>query len=515
MSQTTTLSQSQQNFVLVTAILASSMAFIDGTALNVALPALQRSLDLSASQLLWVVNGYTLFLASLILLGGSMGDVYGKKKIFLLGIILFTIFSIACGMAPNGEFLIIARALQGMGGALMVPGSLSIISASFPQGSRGKAIGTWSMFSAFTTILGPVLGGYLAGEGLWRAIFFINVPLGLACIIMLVVKVPEPARAKGHKLDWTGGLLATLGFCGLTYGFIEASEIGFQNRIIWFSIILGALLTILFVWYESKAKMPLMPLDLFKSSSFSGANAMTLFVYGALGAVLFFVPLNLIQVQGYPEQLAGLAILPFGGLIALLARTSGTLTDRIGARLPLIIGPVITGFAFLAFTLIGVTEGFKDFWTTFFPALALGGIGMGLTVVPLTTTVMNCVTEENTGIASGVNNTIARLAGVLALAILGATALLSFQDDLISSLQGNGLNEKQIAYMEVEATKLAEAAPREEWPAEIKETVSFQVKRSFVSTFNLVSIISAILCFLGALISWFFIRAKPKAVKLE
>lgn len=505
----------QEPFVLISAILASSMAFIDGTALNVAMPALQRSLDLDASELLWVVNSYNLFLAALILLGGSLGDIYGKKKVFLLGITLFTVFSALCGFSPNGQFLIVARALQGIGGALMVPGSLSLITATFPSETRGKAIGTWSMFSAMTTIFGPVLGGYLAELGLWRYIFFINIPLGIVSAYMLMARVEETTIVKGGKIDWWGATLATMGLFALTFGFLEASRVGFGGFLIWGSIILGTVSIVLFIWVESKVSQPMMPLALFRSSTFSGSNALTLFVYGALGAVLFFVPLNLIQIQGYPEDMAGFALLPFGGLIAILARVSGSWTDKVGAKLPLIIGPILTGLSFLLFTFIGLTDGPSDFWTSFFPALLLGGIGMGLTVVPLTTAVMNCVTEQNAGIASGVNNSVARLASVLTLATIGSFSIIYFQSDLGNRMDSLELSVEQEIYMEAEALKMGDAKADSSWPEDLSAAVNKGVKESFLSTFDIIAYLSALLCVLGALISWLYIQGKPEKIVLK
>lgn len=511
----TSLSKRQQNFVLVAAILASSMAFIDSTALNVALPALQRSLGLSAAQLLWVVNAYTLFLASLMLIGGSLGDLYGKRRVFLIGITVFTLFSAACGLAQSGTQLIIFRGLQGIGGALMVPGSLSIISASFPQDTRGKAIGTWSMFSAFTTVFGPVLGGYLAEAGWWRAIFYINVPLGIVSFLILLLKVEEPVRPKDKKLDWQGGLWATLSFAALTFGFIQASERGFQTWWIWSSLVAGVAFLAAFIWREATASKPMMPLSLFRSPTFAGANAMTLFVYGALSSILFFVPLNLIQVQGYAEGLAGLAVLPFGGTIALLSRLSGKWTDKVGARPPLIIGPLVTGCAFLGFSFIGLTAGAGDFWTSFFPVLLLGGIGMGITVVPLTTAVMNCVNESDSGIASGVNNTMSRLAGVLAIAILGSIAILQFQKDIHQKALHSSLSDEQVQHLDREAEKLAEASPAADWPAGMQEQAQSWIDHSFIDVFNLLAYITAALCFIGAIVSWIFIKGRPKKVQLD
>lgn len=506
--------QKQQTFVLIAAILASSMAFIDSTALNVALPALQNSLGLTAAQLLWVVNAYTLFLAALTLLGGSLGDVFGKRKIFLIGIVSFTVFSAACGLAQDGLMLIVFRALQGVGAALMVPGSLSIISAVFSQETRGQAIGTWSMFSAFTTILGPMLGGLLADAGLWRAIFWINIPLGVISFILLS-RIPEPVKSTGQRLDLWGALFATLSFAGLTLGFIEAGERGFDLWWIQASLVAGVVFLAAFVWREAKADHPMMPLALFRSSTFSGANAMTVFVYGALSGVLFFVPLNLIQVQGYDAAMAGLAVLPFGATIALLARVSGKWTDTVGPRLPLISGPLITGVGFLGFAFIGQTVGFSDFWTTFFPVLLVSGIGMGITVVPLTTAVMNCVADENTGIASGVNNTLSRLAGVLAIAILGALAIIQFQDHLMTKAGALDLGPSQLEYLSMEAEKLADTKPHPSWPASQVSATEVAVKESFLEVFGLIALISAVLCFLGAITSALMVRARPKTVSLK
>lgn len=508
------LDSRQRRAVLIAAILASSMAFIDSTALNVALPALQRSLELSGLQMLWVVNAYTLFLAALMLVGGSLGDYYGKKRIFGLGIFTFTFFSIVCGLSPSGDFLIVSRAFQGLGGALMVPGSLSLITASFPQKSRGKAIGIWSMFSAFTTILGPLIGGYLAQIGLWRGIFFINLPLGLVCGWLLWKQVPEPSLTKSIKLDWKGGVLASLGVFSLTFGFLEAGELGFQNFYIAMAILAGSLLLAAFLWHENKTQYPMLPLKLFQSKTFSAANGITMFTYGAMSTVLFFVPLNLIQIQGYTETQAGLAILPFGGVIALFSSISGKLTDNMGAKIPLIIGQTVTGLGILWLGTIGMTAGFEDFWSTYFPALATAGAGMGFTVVPLTTSVMNCVTERESGIASGVNNTIARLANVLFLALIGALALIYFRESLLDA-SAEKLPPQQQEYLAQAAQDLAETQPDPKWSTSTRNTVYQLVDLSFLRTFRWVSICASILCWLSVLISAFFVAGKPKKIKLE
>ncbi len=503
-----------QKLILTSAILASSMAFIDSTALNVAMPALQRSLSLSGSELLWVVNGYTLFLAALILLGGSLGDIYGKKRVFVFGIVLFTLFSALCGFAPSGEWLIISRALQGVGGAFMIPGSLSIISAAFPQKTRGTAIGTWSMFSAFTTLFGPVLGGYLASQGLWRYIFFINIPLGILSMFLLS-RVKEPAATTGQKTDWLGGTLITLSLSLLTYGFIEASEQGFGEMAIISSIGLGALLLVAFVFIELRVKMPMLPMRLFQSPTFSAANALTFLVYGALGAVLFFLPLNLVQIQGYREDMAGFALLPFAGLIALLARISGRWTDKIGAKIPLVVGPVITGVAFYSFSFIGITNGPAAYWGSFFVPLLVAGVGMGLTVVPLTTAVMNCVDDKSTGVASGVNNTITRFANVMTLAVLGSFMLLTFKASFMESLASGDFDQQELTALEKQADRLAEAAAPGDWPSEKQQVVKEKVQSSFLEAYHTICRIAGICCALSALLSYFFIKTNPRTVKLE
>lgn len=502
------LTRTQRTFVLITGILASAMAYIDSTALNVALPSLQRNLNLTATQLLWIVNIYTLFLASLILLGGSLGDNYGKKKVFLYGIIFFTIFSVICGLAPNGTFLIVARAFQGMGGALMIPGGLALVSSSYPKETRGKAIGTWSMFSAFTTVLGPVLGGWLASMDLWRVIFFLNVPFGLFCIIVLITKIPEPTPPKKLKVDWLGAFLVTLALAALMYGFLRASRLGFQNVEIIAAIVLGVLVLIAFVKWEKKAANPMMPLPLFASSTFSGANMVTLILYGPLSCILFFIPLNMIQIQGYQEYITGLAILPFGIFIAIMSRFSGNITDKYGPRLPLALGSAITGFSFFMYTFIGQSAGAQDFWFTFLPALMVGGLGMGLSVVPITTAVMNSVSESSTGIASGVNNTVSRISTVLVLATFGAIAILAFKADITDELKSK-LTATELEVITRESDKLAETKPPAHWPQAKKNIVTLSVKENFIEAFNLVSILCALMSFGGTVVALTMIRKQP------
>lgn len=501
------ISKTEQNATLIATILASSMAFIDSTALNVALPALQQDLNMKGSSLLWVVNGYALFLSALLLIGGSLGDQFGRIKIFKIGIIVFTGASVFCGLADSSLTLIIARCIQGAGGAMMVPGSLSIIVAVFPKEKRGMAIGTWSMFSAITTVIGPALGGWLAGQGYWRMIFFINVPLAIIALLVLT-KVQDRQELSSAKLDIAGAFFATLALVGITYGFIEAPNYGFQHPYIYGALTAGFVFFILFLITEQRAKMPMMPLHLFKSRLFSSTNAITFFIYGALGAVLFFLPLNLIQVQNYPAELAGLTVVPFGLLIAIFSRWSGQMADKIGTRFPLIIGPMLTAVGFYLFSLPDLTAGPRDFWTTFFPAIVVMGVGMGITVAPLTTAVMSAVPYERTGTASGVNNTIARTAGVVAIAVMGSLGLITFENSLKDRVKYIGLNEAAQQELQQEIPQLAEAKPPEEATPQQKEEVKEAVKFAFIDVFKQTTLLACILAGLSVLTSYLFIRKK-------
>src|SRR5262245_5184045 len=361
-------------WVLVATITASSMAFIDGAALNVALDALQRDLRATGVDLIWIINGYLLFLASLILLGGSLGDHYGRKRIFRIGIVLFSSASFVCGISPNTTILIAARMVQGVGGALMVPGSLAIISASFGPDERGKAIGTWSSFATITTLVAPALGGFLAGAGLWRAVFFINIPLALLSLYALT-KVPETRdEASPRRLDYPGTVLIALGLAGLTYGTIGLAQSNGASAFdpIPLTAVIGGIAAILgFVWVEARSDHPMVPLTLFKQRTFLGTNLDTIFLYGALSGTTLFLPLNLIQVQGYSADLAGLTLLPLLLLLASLSPIMGRLLPRTGPRLPMVLGPVLVGTAFILLSLPGLTNGPADYWTTYFPAIIL------------------------------------------------------------------------------------------------------------------------------------------------
>ena len=491
-------------WVLAATILGSSLAFINQSVVNVALPAIQSGLNASATEMQWVVNAYMLFLGALILAGGSAGDIWGRRRIFGWGIVIFTLASVGCGLARDTTQLVLARGVQGIGGALLVPSSLAIISASFPKEERGKAIGTWSGFSAITTAGSPILGGWLVDAVSWRWVFFVVVPIALATLALTVWKVPEStAQGDARGLDWWGALLATLGLGALTYGLIAASERGFGDPLVLGGLIGGVLGLGLFLWVEARRRSPMMPLGLWKSRTFSGANLLTLLLYFALGGLLFFLPFNLIQVQGYSATLTGAAFLPFALIMGVLSRWSGGLIDRWGAKKPLIAGPLVAAVGFALFALPGIGG---SYWTTFFPPMAVLGLGMALSVAPLTTTVMSAVDEQRAGVASGVNNAVSRVAGVLAVAALGLIAIQLFSgalDDRVAALDLAPAVERTV---EARSENLANLEIPAEASPSMQQAIERAVDESFVHAFRWIAWIAAGLATLSALCAWAMIE---------
>ncbi|HTX72994.1 MAG TPA: DHA2 family efflux MFS transporter permease subunit [Rectinemataceae bacterium] len=485
--------------VLAATILASSMAFIDGSALNVAMPVIQTSLSASGAELLWVANVYLLVLAAFILVGGSLGDRLGRKRIFLAGIVLFTLASSACGLSPSIRFLIAARTVQGFGGALMIPGSLSIISASVAAERRGRAIGTWSAATTLVTIVGPALGGVLSDLGLWRLVFLINLPLGIAAAFLTTgLSESRDAEATGG-IDVAGALLASLSLAALAYGFISAPSFGFADPRIVVSLAVGLLALFLFIAVERQSAAPMLPLSVFASRDFSGANVLTFFLYGALSAVTLFMSLDLVQVHGYSKTQAGLAFLPFAILLTLLSRWAGALADRRGPRLLLGLGPALTGAGFFLISMADPSAGPGNYWRSFLPGILLFGAGMGLTVAPLSSTVMGALPRRLSGTASGVNNAVSRAAGALAIAVLGSVALLVFSHELALAVASSGLDAGARAELLASARDLGATRPPPGLTSGAAESARRAVASSFAGAFRVVMLICSALALASSL----------------
>ncbi len=419
-------------WVLPATILGSSMGFIDGSVVNVALPAMQRSLETTFGTMQWVVNGYMLTVASLILLGGSASDRFGRRRMFLIGLVGFAAASLACGLAPSAIWLVAARLAQGVAAALLTPASLAIIGAAYSGEARGPAIGTWAAAGALTTALGPPLGGWLVDMVGWRSIFFINLPIG-AVAILLALKLPaDRGMEDSAPLDRSGAVLAALSLGLLSYGLVTLGEGQHLRAALAIAAALPA--AWLFLRAETRAQAPMMPLALFRNRDFSGANALTVLLYAALGGGLFMLPYLLIEVHGYSALAAGAAFLPFSVIMGLGSRWSGGLVERLGPRPPLIIGPAITA---AGYAILGFSGESANYWIGFFPGLTVVSIGMTISIAPLTTTVFDSAPEEKSGTASGINNAAARAGGLLAVAALGlafgASGASGVEDNTVAS----------------------------------------------------------------------------------
>lgn len=490
-------------WVLAATILASSMAFIDGTVVNVALPLIQRALNADAAGLQWVVESYALFLAALLLVGGALGDHFGRRRVFVIGVAVFAAASLWCGLSTSMPELIVARAVQGVGAALLVPGSLALIGANFSKEQRGRAIGTWSAATAMTMAFGPVLGAWLAETFSWPWIFFINLPVAAVVLLIALTRVPESGNGT-QPLDWPGAALATIGLGALVFGLIEAGRLGFGHLAVQAGLAAGVLALAGFVWHQLRAAGPMVPPDLFASPTFTGANLMTLLLYGALGGALFFLPLYLIQVQGYSATMAAAAFLPFVVLVSVLSRWSGALADRIGPRLLLIIGPAIAaiGFALLAVPGLGT-----DYWSEVLPGVAGIGLGMAVTVAPLTTAVMTSAGEAHTGTASGINNAASRIAALIAIAAFGLMVVSVTQGGLHERL-ADMLPPETVPY--VGQIKLAFGAV--DVPAALEndygDTIRALGKTAFAGAYRLTMGLAAFLALASAAIAWAMVRRR-------
>src|SRR4051794_27720039 len=434
MCPVTTAGQAQQpgalgtvrgRWLIAVTVLASGMAFLDGTAVNVALPSIGRDLGADLGDLQWTLSGYTLTLAAFILLGGSLGDRYGRRRVFLIGVCWFAVASLLCGLAQSPVQLVAARALQGVGGALLTPGSLSLIQSSFRHGDRGRAIGIWSSLAGIAGLIGPFLGGALVDLASWRLVFLINVPVAVVFVVVAPRHVPESRDGAHHgRFDYAGAVLGALALGGITYALIGAGTDPTRADVL-ASAVVGVLAGVAFVVRERRAFDPMLPPRLFRDRQFTGAKLSTLPVYGALGRYSLFFVLQLQDVLGYDATLAGAAILPSILVITLLSPRAGALAERIGPRIPMTVGPLIAAAGTL--WLIGV-DGSAPYWIEILPGSLLQGIGMGTWVAPLTATVLGAAPDAMAGVASGLNNAVARAAGLLAVAALPVAVGLSGSD---------------------------------------------------------------------------------------
>jgi len=475
------------------------MAFIDSTVVNVAIPALQATFQANIVDVQWVVEAYALFLSALILVGGVLGDRYGRRRVFLAGLTLFAAASVACGFSLSIRQLIIARSIQGIGAALLVPGSLAIISATFDEKSRGKAIGTWSGFTAITAALGPVAGGWLIQHASWRWAFFVNLPLAAAVFLISIRHMPETRSASVKRVDWLGAAVVIAGLGGVVNGFVESPNLGWSHPLVVASLIGGFACLMLFLFVEMRVDSPMVPLALFRSPSFSGANLLTFFLYAALGIFFFVFPMSLIQVHGFSSTQAATAALPMILLMSSLSRWSGGLVDRYGARIPLVVGPLIAaaGFALFASASVG-----GSYWKTFFPAFVVLGLGMAITVAPLTTVVMSSVDQDHAGTASGINNAVARVAGVLAIAVFGVVLVTSFSSHLNQSLAKISIPADKLQQIQASETRLAALTLPHGLDASTVKALQSAIARAFVAGLRLVILICAGLAAASGVFAW-------------
>ena len=477
--------QAQRRFVLIAAILASALGFIDGSILAIAMPALRADLGASLAEVQWISNAYALTLSALILAGGASGDRFGLRRAFVVGIALFIAASLACALSPNAGVLIAFRAIQGIGAAIMVPGSLAIIAKAYPKKERGRAIGIWAAASALTTALGPVLGGFVLstfGNGIWRAIFAVNLPLGLLSIYLLLTKVPADAATEKRSLDLGGAALATLAFGLLAYGLTAMNAEG-GGHMSGPSIAAGLVLLVVFIVFERRQREPMIDLSLFRIGAFAGANLSTFFLYFGLSANLFYLPMLLIAGWGLTTAEVGFIFLPLSASIALLSGPVGQWSDRIGPRFPIAAGSLVVAFAFAGLALL-THAGIHNFWTGTFPLMALMGLGMALVVSPLSTAIMTAVEDKDTGAASGINNAVSRIGGLIAVAAMGSLAAWVYSTVLDTSVRPGipGFGEAASAGLapELDATRVAAGD----------------------AAFATIAAVTALLCLLSSVIAW-------------
>lgn len=492
-------------WVIAAAALGSGMAFLDSTVVNVALPALQEGLGASGSQAQWVFGSFGLVIATLLLVGGSLGDRYGRRKAFVAGAALFGAASVGCALAADLGQLIAARALQGAGGALLVPGALAILGASFEGENRGRAIGAWDALSAIAFAAGPVVGGLLVEHVSWRAAFLIAPTLAVPAVVLAIRHVPESRDPGASRLDLPGAVLASVGLAGIVYGLIRLPSAGISDPAVLAAFAAGLAALAGFVAVERRGRRPMVPPELFRSRGFGGASLFTLLFYMAATGSLYFVPFLMVQVHGYSAVAAGSTFLPFVAAALLIGRFSGGLLSRYGARPLLVVASLAVGAGLLLFTAPGADGG--SYWTGFFPAMVVQGFGLALAIAPLTKAALDAVDHERAGLASGVNNAVCRLAGLLAVAGFGILVFAGFSAGLDARTEGLSLSAGQRAALEAEKADLGAAQAPEGVNAQTAARIERAVAESFVSGFRLAMGAAAGLAAASALVAWLLVDA--------
>lgn len=492
-----TLKSASGRWILLATILASGTAFLAGTAVPVALPAIQASFNTAFSGIQWVVNANLLSLGALILIGGALGDQYGRKRIFMLGMTLFGVAAFFSGFAPSIDVLLGLQALQGMGSALMVPQSLAIINDCFAESERGRAIGLWAGISGGIAALGPLAGGWLIDKSSWSAVFFMVVPVSIAALCITFFFVPGIAPSESRKLDWPGAIAIFIGLFGLAYGLMSGPGAGWESTAVLVSLVVGALATGLFIFIETRQPKPLVYLRIFRNPLVAGANAVTLLVYFGLNGIIFFTVLNLQQVRGYSPAEAGLALLPPIVLITFLTWPTGALADRIGPRLQMIPGPLLVSAGMALLTMGGLNA---DYLRHFLPGLTLFGIGMAMVIPPLTKCALS-VEPRFSGSASGINNGIARVAGLLAVAILGIVVIPLFHTRLAAEIGQSNLTGQEQQQILAQADKLAGIIIPDTFAEAAKQEALSAIRSAFIYGFRRAMAACAVLAFGGAMVS--------------
>ena len=490
---------------LVIAILSSGIVFLDQTALNVAIPAIQQSFGATINEIQWIHNIYLLVLSVLMMIGGILGDVYGRVRMYMVGMVMFIVASALCGIAPSTEWLIFGRFLQGIGGAIVAPAGLAIINAVVAAERRGRALGTWGTFAPLITVTGPVICGWLVDNVSWRAVFFINLPLGLIAIFLAMRYVPESRNESASRhLDWPGVVTLMLALSGLLIALIEGPVRGWTDPIIVAGLVTSVVGFITFIYIESRVANPLVPLILFRNRVFTGVNLLTVILFFGLGGPFFFLTLNFQQVQGYTATQAGLAAMPSALSIFVFSRIVGKWTDRIGPRPILITAHLLIATGFLLLLRPGVDG---NYWTEWFPGILIYGIGLSFMIVPITSMALGSLPQRQSGIASGVNSAASRIGQMLSVAIFGSIMVGRFQTKLIEWTGELGLSSDAQQALAAQARSLGETQAPVGLSAEITTTVERLINLAFVDGFRLLMLNSAILTIVSLLILLFLIPA--------